>query len=89
MPNRNDIIGRMRLQRDDEHLYRLHGLAIAKLLHQIMRDHACLADILDTLDYWQATLRQEAVRAVNGDRFPPRLRLVAQRADRVLKRAGA
>jgi hypothetical protein len=88
MPSRNDIICRMHLQRGDEHLYRLHGLAIAKLLRQIGQDHDCLPDIHDTLDDGRAILRQEAVKAANGDRLP-RMRLVVQRADRVFKRGGA
>jgi hypothetical protein len=62
----------LRLQRGAEHLCRLGPRSTTELLSEIAERIGGLPCILGLLEEYQRRITPEILRAVGGDRFPPR-----------------
>jgi hypothetical protein len=71
-----DPLTKLRLQRGAEHLHCLGPRATAELLSEIAYRIGGMPCIIDLLGEYQHRVTPEILRAVGGDRFPPRLQLV-------------
>jgi hypothetical protein len=67
---------RLRVERGAEHLHRLGPRATAELLTEVAYRIGGLPCIVDLLGEYQHRVTPEMLRAVGGDRFPPRLTAV-------------
>ena len=63
---------RMRLERGAEHLHRCGPRAIAEVLAEVADSSGGTPYMLARLAAYEARLSPELLRAVGGDRFPPR-----------------
>ena len=65
-------LDRMRLERGAKHLHSLGPRATAELLAEVAEQIGGMPCILGRLEEYRRRLTPDLLRAVGGDRFPPR-----------------
>jgi hypothetical protein len=72
-----DPLAMLRLRRGVEHLHRLGPRATAEFLAEIAAQSGGVAPIIELLAAYERRITVDMLRAIGGDRFPPRTPLVA------------
>ena len=71
-PQPMDMLARLRLQRGAEHLHNLGPRATAEFLAELAAEIGGWPAMMGMLAEYQRRLSPDMLRAVGGDKFPPR-----------------